>query len=138
MSEENVQTIARLYEEHLGNPERIMDPGIVNFFDPEVGVEQDASFLGTQGTFHGYDGLVRAAQEMFELFKEVHFVPEELIDAGEEMVLATVTAHARGRESGLATPTRVAHLWTLRDGRIVWWRVFFDLDEARAAAGLTE
>jgi ketosteroid isomerase-like protein len=112
-----------------------MDPSLTSFFDPDVVIEQEASFLGTQGTFHGYGGLIRSAQEMYELFTSIHFVPEELVDAG-EMVLAIVTAYARGRESGIEMPTRVVHLWTLRRAKIVSWRVFFDLAAARAAAGL--
>ena len=138
MSRDNVETIARLYAEHLSAPERIMDAGIVKFFDADVVIEQEDAFLGTQGTFRGYDGLVRSANEMFELFRDVHFIPEELIDVDDDRVMGMVVAHMRGKESGVAMREPVAHLWTLRDDRVVAWRVFLDRDEALAAVGLSK
>ena len=99
-------------------------------------IEQSASFLGTHGTFHGHEGLLRSAREMFELFQQIYFVPAELIELGEDRVLAFVEAHVRGRESGAEIERPVFHLWTLRAGRVVGWRVIFDRDEALAAAGI--
>ena len=68
MSQENVETIARLYDEFLARPERVSDPKVLQFFDPGVEIRQSASFIGTEGTFHGYDGLARSAREAFEVF----------------------------------------------------------------------
>ena len=34
MSQENVEIVRRLYDEFLARPERVMDPAIVQFFDP--------------------------------------------------------------------------------------------------------
>ena len=93
MSQENVETITRLYDEFLARPERVSDPGIFQFFDPAVELRQSASFLGTEGTFHGYDGLARSARELFETFRDLHWVPIRLIDGGDHVV-ATVEARA--------------------------------------------
>jgi hypothetical protein len=59
MSQENLDRIARLYDEFLSRPERVADPAILQFFDPAVEVRQSASIIGTEETFHGYDGLAR-------------------------------------------------------------------------------
>ena len=137
MSRENVETIARLYDEFLGRPERLTRPEIVEFFDPDVELRQSASLLGTAGTFRGYDGLRQATQEVFETFREAHWVPERLVDSGDEVV-AMVEFRALGRESGAKVAQMVGHVWTLRDGRIIAWHVYLDPAQALEAVGLRE
>jgi ketosteroid isomerase-like protein len=137
MSQENVETITRLYDEYLARPERVSDPGLFQFFDPAVELRQSASILGTEGTFHGYDGLARGAREVFESFRDYHWVPIRLIDSGDHVV-ATVEARGYGKHSGVEVNETVAHVWTLRGGRIVAWHVYMDPAEALQAAGLSE
>ncbi len=137
MSQENVDTITRLYDEFLARPERVSDPGIVQFFDPAVELRQSASFLGTEGTFHGYDGLARSAQEVFETFRDLHFVPIRLI-AGGDHVVAIVEARGYGRHSGVEVNVRAGHVWTLRGGRVAAWHVYMDPTQALEAVGLSE
>ena len=137
MSQENVETITRLYEEFLARPERVSDPGLLQFFDPAVELRQSASILGTEGTFHGYDGLARGAREVFESFRDYHWVPIRLIDSGDHVV-ATVEARGYGKHSGVEVNETVAHVWTLRGGRIVAWHVYMDPTQALQAVGLSE
>ena len=137
MSQENVETITRLYDEFLARPERVSDPGLLQFFDPAVEFRQTASILGTEGTFHGYDGLARSAREVFEAFRDLHWVPIRLIDHGDQVV-ATVDTHAYGKHSGVEVNERGAHVLTLRDGRIVAWHVYMDPTQALEAVGLSE
>src|SRR3954451_14409949 len=80
MSQENVETITRLYDEFLARRERVSDPGLFQFFDPAVEMRQSASMLGSEGTFHGYDGVRRSAGEVFETFQDAHWVPIRLPD----------------------------------------------------------
>jgi hypothetical protein len=72
--------MARLYDEFLARPERMSDPEVLpevsQFFDPGVEIRQSASFLGTEGTFHGYDGLACSAREAFEVFRNLHWSPQ--------------------------------------------------------------
>jgi hypothetical protein len=75
MSQENVEIIARLYENFLARPERLLSAEILEFFDPAVEIRQSASILGTEGTFHGYEGLLQSARELIESFQDVQFVP---------------------------------------------------------------
>ena len=137
MSQENVETIARLYDEFLARPERLSDPELLQFFDPGVEIRQSASFFGTEGTFHGYDGLARSGREVFEVFRDIHYVPMRLIDSGDHVV-ATVESRGYGRHSGVEVNVTVAHLWTLREGRIVAWHVYMDTSQALEAVGLSE
>ena len=137
MSQENVETITRLYDEFLARPERVSDPRLLLFFDPAVELRQTASILGTEGTFHGYDGLARSAREVFEAFRDLHWVPIRFIDGGDHVV-ATVDTRAYGKHSGVEVHERVAHVWTLRGGRIVAWHVYMDPTQALQAVGLSE
>ncbi len=137
MSQENVDIIARLYDEFLAKPERLASREQLVFFDPAVEIHQSESILGTKGTFHGYDGLGRAARETFEAFSESHYVPRRLVDAGDQVV-ATVEFRAIGKESGVRVAQTAAHLWTLKGGRIIAWHVYMDPAEALEAVGLSE
>ena len=113
------------------------DPGILQFFDPEIEIRQSESFFGTEGTFHGYDGLQRSAREVFEVFRELCWVPTRIVDAGEHVV-ASVEARGYGRHSRVEVNETVGHLWTLRGGRIVAWHVYMDVSQAFADAGVPE
>ena len=137
MSQENVEIIARLYDEFLARPERIASPEQLAFFDPAVEIHQSDSLLGTKGTFHGYDGLGRAGREVFEVFSEAQFVPARLVDAGDQ-VAAQVEFRGIGKEGGVRIARTVGHVWTLKRGRILAWHVYFDPAEAFDAVGLSE
>ena len=136
MSRENLEIVGRLYDEFLARPDRVVDPGILEFFDPDVELRQSASFFGTQGTFRGHEGLARSAREVFEVFRELHWVPVRVADAGDRVVV-TVQARGYGRQSGAQIEETVAHLLTLRRGKIVDWEVYMDPADALAAAGLS-
>jgi hypothetical protein len=96
MSQENVEILACLYENFLARPERIMSPEIVEFFDPAVELRQSASILGTEGTFHGHDGLLQSAREIIESFQDVRFVPRGIADARDQVVAPWSSAPRAG------------------------------------------
>jgi len=137
MSQENVETIARLYDEFLAKPGRVASREALAFFDPTVEVHQSELMLGTKGAFHGYDGLTQAGREVFEAFSEAHWVPMRLVGAGDQVV-ATVEFRAIGKEGGVRVTETVAHVWRLKGGRIIAWHVYLDPAEALEAAGLRE
>jgi ketosteroid isomerase-like protein len=60
----------------------------------------------------------------------------ELEDAGPDSVLAFIHMHGRGRGSGVPAEMRFAQHWTFDGLRPVRMIAYFDLDEARRAAGL--
>jgi ketosteroid isomerase-like protein len=137
MSQENVEIIARLYDDFLAMPEQLGSPELFALFDPAVEVHQSASVLGTHGTFHGYDGSSRARREVFDTFRAAHWVPKRLVEAGDQ-VLATVEFRAIGKESGVRLAQTIAHVWTLKGGRITAWHVYLKPAEPLEAVGLRE
>jgi uncharacterized protein len=140
MSEENVEIVRRLYERVLAQG-AVFSPATVEllpeFFDPGVHLHQMSEIVGTRGDFHGYEGLAESAQELFAAWSDLGFIAEEIHPAGDK-VAVIARAPAIGRASGASVEWRGAHLWTLRDGRIVKWEVFDDPSDAFRAAGLSE
>jgi ketosteroid isomerase-like protein len=59
----------------------------------------------------------------------------ELIETGEEGVLANVQLRGEGTKSGAPVLGRYFALHTLRNGRVRRIQIFFDRDHALAAAG---
>jgi ketosteroid isomerase-like protein len=73
----------------------------------------------------------------WEAFEEISIEPEEFIE-GSDVVIAVVRARGRGRGSGVDVDARGPHLWSFRDGKVLGFALFQDLDEAREAAGLSK
>jgi ketosteroid isomerase-like protein len=129
------------------DPVEILDRGYELIWregDPE------ASFRGVTADFewvvpdhpegeihHGADGAVEFFREWIEPWEDLR-VDWELHRAGPDRVLAVVSIQGRGRESGAPVYTRVAQLWTFREGRAARMVMYPDVDEAFEAAGLRE
>ena len=132
MSQENVERVRRGYERFAaGDVEALAE-----LFAPDAELA-DAGGLGVDdtavGTRLGFDGFVRASEEVREAFDDYRVEPEEFIDAGDAVV---VVAHisGRGRASGMTLDTRLAHLWVFRGDKVVRGEVYRDAEEALEAA----
>ena len=68
----------------------------------------------------------------------IHFKPERFFDVDDEHVLVFVHASVIGTRSGIPVELDVAHDFTIRDGLVVYFKVYGDRDEALEAAGLSE
>jgi ketosteroid isomerase-like protein len=72
------------------------------------------------------------------MFDDVTNVPEEVLDLGDDRVVAVQHAKGRARASGVHTDIRYAVVYTLRDGKIVCGREYINRNEALEAVGLWE
>ena len=68
----------------------------------------------------------------------IRFKPERFIDVDDERVLVLVDVSVVGTESGVPVEMDVAHEFTIRDGLVVYFKVYGHRDEALEAAGLSE
>jgi ketosteroid isomerase-like protein len=68
----------------------------------------------------------------------LHFEAERFFDVDTERVLVFVRFTATGEGSGVPVEARVAHEITIRDGRLVRFKVHPDRDAAQRAVGLAE
>jgi ketosteroid isomerase-like protein len=140
--EQNVEIVERGYalatenwirgrageRELAGNP-------IWDLFDPEVVLEENALFPDAD-TYRGYDGVARWWNGFFEIYDEVRMEPRQLISAGDRVLaLVHMLLHSR---MGVELEQDVAHVWTLRDGKVVHLTGYSEVHEGFEAVDLPE
>jgi ketosteroid isomerase-like protein len=133
MSQENVEIVRRLYESGAvdGNYDalrEVLDPEAV-YVNPPEAVDP--------GTRRGIEEIMASAESVSKSFRATEHKVRALFDAG-EAVVASVTAHAWGRDSGAQVTQEEAHTWTLRDGKVISFEWSRDLPAALEAVGLSE
>ena len=136
MSRENVEIIRRVYEAAARGDSR----DVLALYDPTVEVDSRRVPLTQMiggNILSGHEGLRVFFRERAEALDAAEDTCEELIDAGDEVV-SVVTVRGRGRTSGIGVETRMAGVWTIRDGRVVRVVWFPSREEALEAVGLRE
>ena len=102
-------------------------------------VNQTADLPGTTGRFEGYDGLEAMLAEMESVGSDMRFFPQRVIDLperGRHLVLLKLSARAIG--SGIQITGRVAHVVTVREGRLTHMDIYATWEQALEAVGLSE
>jgi ketosteroid isomerase-like protein len=87
--------------------------------------------------YRGHAGVQESFERWLEHFDEYGYEAERFIDCGED-VLVVGREHARGSTSGAAISSRHYSIVTVRAGKILRYREFYDEQAAFAAAGLAE
>ena len=90
------------------------------------------------GPIRGKDALLAYVQDWQDTFDDFVSESVELIDAGEDNVVAVIRISGRAKLSGVETDLTYAALYTLRDGKVVRGREYWTREEALEAAGLSE
>lgn len=90
------------------------------------------------GPIVGRDAMRAYIAEWYEMFDGFAIAVEDLIDAGEGLVLTVYRISGQAKASGVPVDMTVATIWTIRDGKIVRGREYLTTDEALRAAGLVE
>jgi ketosteroid isomerase-like protein len=136
MSRENVELVRQLFDAVA----RRDSATVLSLYDPHI--EWDgtrhrwAEVMPGEAHWHGHDGLRKFFRTYYETWEDFHDTIEEMIDAGEHVVVV-VDSRGRGRASGAEVEWgRHAAVWTVRDGRIVRVVWFPTREEALEAAGL--
>jgi ketosteroid isomerase-like protein len=133
MSRANTEVVRRLYDEGALDGRFDLLSGVV---DPEV-VYVNPPDAGDSGTRRGIGEVVTALEALRRSFVTSRHELHDLVDAG-DAVVARVTFHAQGRDSGAQLTQEEAHTWTFRDGRIVSFEWGRDIRAALAAVGLSQ
>ena len=105
--------------------------------EPEFELTTPGELSPMAGTYRGEQAIRSFFDELWSAFAEVENTLEEVIDLGDR-VLVFLVVLLRLSYSEATVELRVAHLWTMRDGRVTACRVFTDHRLAREAAGLVE
>jgi ketosteroid isomerase-like protein len=132
MSQENVEVV-RLFMEHAN---RTGGEPLWEVLDPEIEWTIDPTGL-LAGTYRGHKGVKEFFERLQESFDETHVEIDDLIDAGDSVVLlCRIRNH--GRSSGMTVEQPTGWVSEVREGRIVRSRVYFRPAEALEAVGLSE
>ena len=78
------------------------------------------------GEMQGPEALRRYFQDWIDTFDDVSNVLEELVDVGDDRVVAVQRVTGRAKASGVTTELRYAVVYTVRDGRIARRREYID------------
>jgi ketosteroid isomerase-like protein len=90
------------------------------------------------GPIHGKDAMRAYVQDWIDMFDDFKTEPVEIIDAGEDKVVAVLRASGRAKLSGIETDLTYAAVCAIRDGKISRGREYATREEALEAAGLSE
>ena len=129
--EENVEIIRRSWEAWL---ERDMDRAAEDW-DPDIVWDITRHEDAPDTVHHGIAEVLEMIANWMASFKAYELLIERFEPAGDN-VLLLLRRRARDRTSGGVADRFAAHVWTVRDGKVVLIRSYSDIDEARREAGL--
>lgn len=125
----NVDTCRRLVAAfNEGGAEAVLE-----FFADDVEV-YDPDMPG-DGTYRGREQLAQVLEQLLSGNEEAFVRDFEVLPVGDRVVALTHT-YMRGEGGGPEIELRDAHTMTFRDGKVVYWRLYLDRDEALSDAGL--
>jgi ketosteroid isomerase-like protein len=131
--DENVATLEALYDAI----NRADLEAILNLQAEDVVWHGPEAYPDLIGTHEGHDGVRAYAGSITDAWQEFTVRPERFFDLGERVLVLT-RERGRGRASGIEVQSRpTAHLWTMRDGRVVRFEVYWDREEGLRAAGIS-
>ena len=144
MSEENVEIVRRFVDLWSGRDIVAMardDPDAIRTMMSFLTEDVELRFSATveQRTNYGADASLRALMEWLEPWAEYFQEAQETIDAdGADAVVVTYRQWGRGAASGVVAESAVAHVYSVRDGKISRIHEYGSRAEALEAAGLAE
>jgi ketosteroid isomerase-like protein len=133
MSQENVEVVRRMLQASA-------DGGLdaaAEFWDTQIDWRAAEGAPDDAGPISGVDAMRAYAQDWLDDFDELRVEAEELIDAGEQVV-AVQRISGRAKASGIETDLRYAVVYTIRNGKIVRGREYWERAQALEAVGLRE
>ena len=130
---ENVEIVRALYDAVNRAGSWVAGADVV---DPEIEIETDPRHPQA-GVYRGIERYRAFLEEFEEAYERTTVVPERIYAHGDQ-VLTVVSVHRRPRGSSIEVESRVAFLWTVRDGRLVREQAFAEPDRALAETGFGE
>jgi ketosteroid isomerase-like protein len=131
MPDDNVEVVRRLMaafnERDLNAVLELMDEG-VEFYAPQTALSVDRN-----SSYQGHEGIRQYFDDVGGLWTDLQVVPKEYRSADSHVVsVGTIVGEREGR----VLRTDIAWAWKLRDGKVVWGRVYSEPDEAFQDAGI--
>jgi ketosteroid isomerase-like protein len=132
MAESNIEIWTRLIDAFN---ERGID-GALEFFAPDAEVYDPD--LPAEASSRGPEAIRRTIEQLMSGFAVMRVEDFEFIPAGDRVV-GLIDAYGRGTgtRGEMELNLRTAHTMTFREGKVVYWRLYRDQEEALADAGLS-
>ena len=137
MSQENVEVFRRAFEAFTRGG---WEPLFGTIWAPEIVWDMSPAGIAGLGAYHGYDELRSFFEDWFSTFPFDDWEQEldDVIDCGDEVIVALTRQRGRGTASGVSVELQYAQVITFREGKIVRSVVYTDRDQALEAVGLSE
>jgi ketosteroid isomerase-like protein len=129
--EENVAIIQRSWEAWM---ERDMDRAAAEW-DPDIVWDITRHEDAPDTVHHGIAEVMEMIANWMASFRAYDLLIERFEPAGDN-VLLLLRRRARAGTSGDVADRFAAHVWTVRDGKVVLIRSYSDIEEARREAGV--
>jgi ketosteroid isomerase-like protein len=134
MPRENIAAVEAAYED-------LASDGLDQFIEHWTDDLDHRSIEGApddRGPIHGKKAMRAYVQDWIDLFDDFRIEPVELLDAGENTVVAVLRFGGRAKLSGVETAQTMGAVLTILDGKIARGREYATRDQALEAAGLEE
>ena len=132
MSQENVEIVRAAYEA----VERGDIDDATSLIHPDIEFHTYA-LSPEAGVYRGRDAVKKYNEVLFEQFESIRFDIDELVDAGEQVVITT-TQHAVPKGGEAEMSVQIFEVWTVREGLLVERHSYSTREEALEAAGASE
>ena len=107
-----------------------------DFWADDIDYRAAEGAIDDGGPIHGRDAVRAYMQDWVDMFDDVKLEPVELMNAGENRVIAVLRGSGRAKLSGVAADLTYAVVYTIRNGKIARGREYWTKEQALEAAGL--
>ena len=130
MSQENVEIVRRYYEAYAqGGFDRLME-----FWSDDLDHRAAKDGVDDPGPIRGKEAMRKHIRDWIDTFDEFWFEPIELIDAGEDTVVAIERFGGRAKLSGVEIAQTEAVMYSIRGGKLARCREYATRHEALESA----
>jgi uncharacterized protein len=134
MSQENVEIVRSSFQAFA---EGGLD-AVAGLWAADINWRAMEGAIDDVGEMHGPEAVRRYLEDWLDMFDDVTLLPDEVLDLGDDRVLAVQRGAGRAKASGIEVELRYAVVYTVRDGKITRAREYVDRERALEAAGLRE
>jgi len=134
MSLENVEIVRRVMRCFAaGDIESVLSD-----IHPQATLDWSNSNAPDRGVYTGHAAWRAFLRSRDDALGERRFDSVELLTPADDTVVLIGRVQERGRASGIEVESRGCSIWTLRDGKIVRFKIYQSSDEALKAVGRQE
>ena len=131
MSGSNVEAVKRVYDLAAAAWRHDVDRAeLAQVYHPDVVIEERPDFPDSD-TYRGYDGLTRWWTAFRDVYEDVRLEPREFIPHADRVVVRV--HHTLRSKGGVTLEQEVAHVFTVRQGRVTHMTGYPDVAQALRA-----